>query len=313
MTCDLSIVIVTWNVVDYVLDCLKSIILNTPDSLDYEIIVVDNASSDNTASVINNEFPSVILIPNSTNIGFARGNNQAIRVAKGRNILFLNPDTILHENAIEVMLDFLNKNEDVGLVGPKLVDENGSIQLACARKFPSLLFRLTCDVMSLSSLPIIGEQLKKHLQYPYDYSLSQEVEAISGACMLARDQVINTIGGFGEEYIHGGEDLELCLRVKRAGWKNYYLQEAIVTHFGGRSSRQARFRVFVNSVLSDQKFYIRSFGRMQGILYRLIIQLIGIPCIMVIGFVKFLVGLETLQDYRHRLKLVRGLLQWKAI
>lgn len=202
MTCDLSIVIVTWNVVDYVLDCLKSIILNTPDSLDYEIIVVDNASSDNTASVINNEFPSVILIPNSTNIGFARGNNQAIRVAKGRNILFLNPDTILHENAIEVMLDFLNKNEDVGLVGPKLVDENGSIQLACARKFPSLLFRLTCDVMSLSSLPIIGEQLKKHLQYPYDYSLSQEVEAISGACMLARDQVINTIGGFGEEYIH---------------------------------------------------------------------------------------------------------------
>jgi len=313
MNCDLSIIIVTWNVVDYVRECLKSIILNTPACLNYEVIVVDNASSDNTTSMISNEFSDVILISNSTNIGFARGNNQAIRVAKGRNILFLNPDTILHENAIEVMLDFLNKNEDVGLVGPKLVDENGSIQLACARKFPSLLFRLTCDVMSLSSLPIIGEQLKKHLQYPYDYSLSQEVEATSGACMLARGQVINTIGGFGEEYIHGGEDLELCLRVKQAGWKNFYLQEAIVTHFGGRSSRQARLRVFVNSALSDQKYYIRSFGRMQGILYRLIIQLIGIPCIMVIGFVKFLVGIETFQDYQHRLKLVRGLLQWKAI
>jgi len=313
MTCDLSIVIVTWNVVDYVRDCLKSILQNTPANLIYEIIVVDNASTDYTTSIINNEFPQIFLIQNSKNIGFARGNNQAINIAKGKYILFLNPDTILHENAIEVMVDFLNKNENVGLVGPKLINEDGSIQLVCARKFPSLLFRLTCDVMSLSSLPVIGERLKKYLQYPYDYSSTQEVEAISGACMLARGQALNNIGGFGEEYIHGGEDLELCLRIKLGGWKNYYLHEAVVTHFGGRSSLQAGFRVFVNSVLSHQKFYIRSFGRTHGFLYRLISQFIGIPCILVIGFIKLVFKVETIQDYKFRINLVRGLLQWKEI
>lgn len=313
MTCDLSIIIVTWNVVNYVRDCLKSILLNAPANMTYEIIVVDNASTDLTTTIISYEFPQVKIIPNSRNIGFARGNNQAINIASGRYILFINPDTILHKSALEIMVNFINKHENVGLVGPKLLDEDGSIQLACARKFPSLLFRLTCDVMSLSSLPLIGEYLKKHLQYPYDYSLSQEVEAISGACMLVRSQVLEQIGGFGDEYIHGGEDLELCFRIKLAGWKNYYLHEAIVTHFGGRSSRQARFRVFVNSVLSDQKYYSRSFGRIHGFLYRIIIQFVGIPCMMVIGFIKLLAGLETFQDYKFRLNLVRGLLQWRAI
>jgi len=313
MTCDLSIIIVTWNVVDYVRDCLKSVLQNTPANLIYEIIVVDNASTDFTSSIIKNEFPQVIIIPNSSNVGFARGNNQAISVAKGKYILFLNPDTILHENAIKIMVEFLDKNQNMGLVGPKLLDEDGSIQLACARKFPSLLFRLTCDVMSLSSLPTIGKHLKKYLQYPYDYSVSQEVEAISGACMLTRRESLDNTGGFGEEYIHGGEDLELCLRIKQAGLKTYYLQEAVVTHFGGRSSCQAKLRVFVNSILSDQIYYLKSFGRIHGILYRLIIQLIGIPCIIVIGFIKFLVGAETIQDYKFRLNLVRGLLQWKAI
>ncbi len=313
MTYDLSIIIVTWNVVDYVRNCLKSILITTSTSLNYEIIIVDNASTDNSVEVINHEFPQVKLIPNSCNSGFAQGNNQAISIAKGKYILFLNPDTILHNNAIEAMMDFLNEHENIGIIGPKLISEDGSIQLACARKFPSLLFRLTCDVMRLSSIPVIGERLKKILQYPYDYSVSQEVEAISGACMLIRGQLLKEIGGFGEVYIHGGEDLELCLRMKRAGWNNYYLREAEVTHFGGRSSQQAKSRVSVNSILSDQYFYIRSFGRTHGLVYRLIIQLIGIPCIIVIGFIKFLIGLETIQDLTYRTNLVRGLLHWKKI
>lgn len=313
MTYDLSIIIVTWNVVDYVRNCLKSILITTSTSLNYEIIIVDNASTDNSVEVINHEFPQVKLIPNSCNSGFAQGNNQAISIAKGKYILFLNPDTILHNNAIEAMMDFLNEHENIGIIGPKLISEDGSIQLACARKFPSLLFRLTCDVMRLSSIPVIGERLKKILQYPYDYSVSQEVEAISGACMLIRGQLLKEIGGFGEVYIHGGEDLELCLRMKRAGWNNYYLREAEVTHFGGRSSQQAKSRVSVNSILSDQYFYIRSFGRTHGLVYRLIIQLNGIPCIIVIGFIKFLIGLETIQDLTYRTNLVRGLLHWKKI
>jgi GT2 family glycosyltransferase len=309
---DISIIIVSWNVVKLLENCLKSVLYNSKN-LTLEIFVVDNASIDNSVQMLEKRFPDVKIIANEKNIGFARANNQALKYVKGRFVLTLNPDTVLASGALEKLMKFMVDHPEVGLVGPCICYPNGEVQKTCARLLPTLISIFFYDVLQIYKLPLVGNWFVKKYVFPYNYYLTQEVEAISGAAMLLRREVINTIDGFGESFIHCGEDIDLCYRVRKAGWKISYLYDAIVIHFSGQSSRQAPVRTFVNAALSIQEYFNRCFGISLGVLYQFTIQAIQIPAMIVVGFAKMLLGLESYQEFKQRLEIAKAIWLWRAL
>jgi GT2 family glycosyltransferase len=309
---DLSIVIVTWNVVNLLEKCIESILLNL-DGLSLEIFVVDNASTDNTLQMLHERFPNVQIIANEKNIGFARANNQALRRVKGRFVLVLNPDTVLTDGALTKMINFMTDHPEVGVVGPYLCYPTAEVQEPCARLLPTLTSILLYEVLQIYKLPLIGKWLVKKYIFPYDYHVTQEVEAVSGAAMVLRREVVEVIDGFGESFIHCGEDIDLCFRVRKAGWKISYLCDAAVIHFSGQSSRQAPVRTFVNAALSIHEYFNRCYGINQGILYRFIVQVIQIPMLISVGFIKILLGFESNQEFKRRLEIAKAIWLWRVL
>jgi len=312
LTVDVTVIIVSWNVADLLERCVESIGA-AAGRLRVEIIVVDNASTDSTVQMLQARFPWVHLIVNTENQGFARANNQALPFTTGRFVLFLNPDTIVTEGALEKMSNFLIEHSEVGMVGPRLSYPNGEVQETCARLLPTLTWSLLCDALQLSRLPMIGTWFSRRYIYPYDYSKTQEVEVISGAAMLVRSDVMRKIEGFGESFRHCGEDVDLCFRITKAGWKTYYLCDALVTHFSGQSSQQAPVRTSINSVLSIQQYFNRCFGTQQGFFYRLITQGIQVPLMILIGAARILLGLEPGHKFRQRLEIAKGIWSWQEV
>lgn len=241
---DLSIIIVSYNVRELLKDCLISIFDTVNEAaVRYEIIVVDNNSKDQTAEMVAARFPRVKLIANSHNHGFAAANNQAIRHARGRYLLLLNPDTIIKPFAIEQVLNFINTTPDAGIVGCKLLNSDGSVQPSCAA-FPTLLsvfseYFFWYKIFPKS--PLWGKPYMTHL----DLNKIQEVESIKGAFLMIRRDIIERIGLLDERFFIYSEEVDLCYRVKKAGWKIYYFPEAQIIHLGGQSTKQQNLKMFI--------------------------------------------------------------------
>jgi len=311
-TPDISVVIVSWNVAGLLADCLDSLTRCT-DGLTLEVWVVDNASSDNTVEMLRTRYPGVRLIANEDNRGFARANNQAIRQARGRFVLILNPDTVVQHGAIRSLFQFLVEHNDVGMAGPRHVNGSGNIGVAAARRFLTLNTVLWIEALGIHALPRIGPCLFRRLVNPYDFAVTQEVECISGAAMLVRREVLQDLQGFGETFRHYGEDLDLCFRMRAAGWKIYYHAAATIVHLVGQSSKQAPIRCTINEVLSEEEYFVRCYGRIHGCLYRLIIQGILAPKIVAMGCLKRLVGVESAHQWEQRLRMVGCLMKWRPV
>ncbi|MBI5020371.1 MAG: glycosyltransferase [Ignavibacteriales bacterium] len=232
-----SVIIVNYNVRAFLENSLNSV-LKALKGIDGEIIVVDNASDDGSIEMVRQKFPQINLMVNNKNVGFAAANNQGIRISKGEYLLLLNPDTILQENTIKIMLNFLERNKDVGLAGCKILNPDGSLQLACRRSFPSPWVAFT-KIIGLSNLfprvPLFG---KYNLEY-LDPEKSYEVDAVSGSFMFVRRKVAEEVGGLDEQFFMYGEDLDWCYRIKEAGWKIYYVHETQVIHYKGESVRRS--------------------------------------------------------------------------
>jgi GT2 family glycosyltransferase len=309
---DLSIIVVSWNVEKLLEGCIESILSNS-EQLSLEILVIDNASADNTAEMLNNKFPNVRLIINKKNIGFARANNQALKFANGQFVLILNPDTVITAGALKRLVAFMIDHPEVGLVGPNIRYPNGEVQKSCARLLPTTVSMLLHDVLQIYKLPLIGRWLSKKYIFPYNYHVTQEVEAVSGAAMMLRREVIKALNGFGDTFLHCGEDIDLCFRVRSSGWKVFYFCDAVVVHFSGQSSRQIPVRTFVNTALSVQRYLDRCFGNRQAILYRFIVQSIQVPLMVAIGCAKFLLGLESVQEFKARLQIAKFIWLWRAL
>jgi hypothetical protein len=230
-----SAVVVTWNVRDFTLRCLHALHARA-QGLPIEVIVVDNASGDGTADAVRLAFPDAVVITNDQNVGFPRANNQALRVASGDYILFLNPDTIVGEGTLRACVEALDGDASVGMVGCRLLYENGDVQLECARR-PYLLRHLVMETLYLHMLfprhPFFGH----HLMGDWDHTGTRDVEAISGAFMMVRRDVALAMGGLPEDLFMYHEDLSFCLRVRRAGWRIRYLGDHTTTHYWQRSSR----------------------------------------------------------------------------
>ncbi len=309
---DVSIVIVSWNVARLLADCLRSIQAVGSSSLTIETIVVDNASSDDSLTMLATEFPWVTLIASPVNLGFARANNLGFRQAHGKYIFILNPDTVLPSDALPKLMAVLDQQPIVGIAGPRLIFPDGTVQKASARLLRTLRYSLFCQALKLCSMPIIGRWLNRRLHAPYDYNVSQEVEAISGAAMLVRSELIDQLGGFGEDFMHAGEDLEFCFRFRKAGWKVYYVSDAFVTHFESQSSNQASIRTMINGALSVQVYFDRCYGKLHGRLYQLIVQCIQAPMLVMLGLVKRGLRQESSTQMRQRWITARALWRWQV-
>jgi GT2 family glycosyltransferase len=309
---DVSVVIVSWNVAALLADCLDSLV-RCSDGLAIDVWVVDNASSDDSVEMVRTRYPWVHLIANQDNRGFAQANNQAFCLAPGRFILILNPDTIVRDGAIRTLFQFLADHDDVGMVGPYQVDGRGETDIAAARRFLNLGTVFWIQMLNVDALPWIGPWTLRRLAAPYDFSITQEVEAISGAAMLVRREVVRDMKGFGETFHHFGEDLAFCFRIRAAGWKIYYHADATIVHLKKQSSRQAPLRCHIEVALSEEEYFARCYGRFHGWLYRFILQGILVPKILAMGCLKHLFGMESGHQWKQRLQLVRCLLRWQSL
>ncbi len=232
-----SVIIVNYNVRAFLENALLSI-QKAMTMVEGEIIVVDNASDDGSVEMVKQKFPGVKLIINERNLGFAAANNIAIRESQGSYILLLNPDSVLQEDTLKIMINFLDQRQDVGLAGCKILNPDGTLQLACRRSFPTPWVAFT-KITGLSTLfPTTAFFGKYNLAY-LDPDKTYEVDAVSGSFMFVRRKVIDIVGGLDEQFFMYGEDLDWCYRIKQAGWKIYYVHETKVIHYKGESVRRS--------------------------------------------------------------------------
>lgn len=226
----LSIVTVTWNSARDIGACLDAVYASTLDS-PIEYFVVDNGSSDETAVIIKHHYPQVNLIVNQTNNGYAAANNQALRQAKGRYLLLLNPDTVVQARALNEMITYLDEHPHVGMVGPRLVRPDGSLQRSCTR---------------FASVGATGAGFISRGGYlPRDRERATPVQGLSGAALMVRGETLTAVGLLDEDYFMYGEDTDWCYRVQQAGWEVHYLPTAEVLHLGGQSARQVPAHTYV--------------------------------------------------------------------
>ena len=234
---DLSFVIVNWNSKEYLSACLESV-LQRAGSLSFEVIVVDSGSFDGCRELLHEKFPQVKFVQSQDNVGFACANNIGARMAQGRILLFLNPDTEVCGTAIQSLLEALATIREAGIVGPRLLNTDGSLQASCVQVLPTILNQLL-DIECLHRWFPQGH-LWQNAAMHEGRTDPVLVEALSGACMAVRKDVFDRAGGFSEDYFMYAEDLDICWKVRRAGYCNYYLPTADVVHHGGGSTQHER-------------------------------------------------------------------------
>ncbi len=245
-----SVIIVNYNVREFLRQSLLSL-RKALAPLPAEIFVVDNASADGSVEMVRREFTEVRLIANPENVGFAAANNQALRQARGRLVVLLNPDTIVQEDTFLAILDFIDAHPDTGMVGCKVLNPDGTLQLACRRSFPTPWVAFT----RLSGLSQLFPKSRWFGRYNLTYlpeDETTEVEAISGSFMAVRREALAQVGVLDEEFFLYGEDLDWCFRMRQTGWKIQYFPGTQIVHFKGESARQ--------SGLDNVRLFYRAMG-----------------------------------------------------
>lgn len=303
---EVSIIVVNWNSAEFVRRCVSSIQEHTT-GLTYEILVVDNSSFDGCDAILKKHAPDVTYIQCVNNLGFAKANNHAFSVSRGSSLLFLNPDTEMVGPAIAVLHRTLHQIPAAGAVGPRLLNGDGSLQTSCIQSFPTILNQALDSEYFRRKWPESGLWgTKPFLQ---DDGNAAEVEAISGACLMIKRDVFERIGGFSEDYFMYAEDVDLCYKVRTAGYRNYYVPEAELIHFGGSSSKHAPSNFSVVMMReSIWRFLRKTRGDLYGTGYR-VAMLSSAVCRLVLLGMTSLVG-----RFRHRRRSSNSSLQkWWAI
>lgn len=280
----ISIIIVNYNVQYFLEVCLHSV-LRASKGIDAEIIVVDNHSADGSNEMVKANFPSVLLIENKDNKGFSKANNQAVAIAKGEYILFLNPDTVMPEDFLERTIGYMDAHPKAGALGPRLIDGKGVFAPDAKKSFPTLsvaIFKTTGLNKLFSRSPYINKYYAVHVQERE----TAAVEVLSGCCMLLRSSLLQQIGvAFDEDYFMYCEDVDLSFRVQQAGYENVYFPEATLIHYKGESTRKASLsyiRIF-NEALST--FVRKHYSKANATLFIMLIN-IGIGLRAVWSFFK---------------------------
>jgi len=280
MTVDLSIVIVNWNVADLLRECLRSILYAPRTRLledgtillghyAAEVFVVDNASSDDSAEMVRSTFPQVNLIASHTNLGFTRGNNLALRRCQGRYVLLLNPDTQVVGDALPIMADCMERNPNVGVVGPRLCYADGGLQ-SSRRRFPTMMTAIMESTLLQQWFPHNRWALRYYVADLPD-NIVQDVDWVIGACMLVRAEAIERVGLLDENFFMYSEEMDWCRRIAKDGWRVVYLPQATVIHHEGQSSGQMIPARHIHFQTSKIHYFRKHHGVLQASFLRLFI------------------------------------------
>jgi GT2 family glycosyltransferase len=245
---DMSIVLVCWNNKDYLEPCLRSLYEGGLRST-FDVVAVDNGSTDGSQAMLREKFPEVKLIQNDRNLGLGKASNQGIEATQGRYVLLLNNDTIVNGPSLDTMVDFLDAHPDTAGVGGKLLNEDGTVQ-SCYNNFPSFHEEFLIATR-------LGELLWPG--YPANVADTQvrSVDWMGSACLMLRRDALNQEGLLDEEYFIYGDEADLQYRLKKAGWQMFYLPQATTIHYGGRSMNRwgRRKMVYRGKMLFFQKNY----------------------------------------------------------
>jgi GT2 family glycosyltransferase len=266
----LSIVIVSWNTRDLLADCIASIYTNSPGG-EFEIWVVDNASSDGSAAFIRDHYPAVKLIESEENLGFARANNLALRRSSGKYILLLNPDTEIKPGAFETLIRFMEEHPQAGGAGPYLLNPDNTLQVSC---YP--LPTLTRELWRLLYLDWIWPY-GTYTQERWSTNKPRKVGVLKGACVILRHSALEKVGCMDEDYFMYSEEVDLCYRFHKAGWPLYWVPQAKIVHYGGQSVHQAAADMFFYLYESKILYFRKNYGRLAGWGYKLIILAAILP------------------------------------
>ncbi len=321
---DLSIIIVSWNVRDLLAACLDSIAAapviidsepvgaglptrpRSAGEIHVEVIVVDSASSDGSAAMIQARYPWVRLLARDENIGFTRGNNLALEAAQGRHLMLLNPDTVVHGDALNQLVNALDAQPAVGIVGPRVLNEDGTTQ-STRRRFPTPLTAIFESTWLQAYAP--RRVLDRYYVTDQPDDGTFEVDWVQGCALTARRAVYEQIGPLDPGYIMFSEELDWCRRAKDAGWRVLYLGSARITHYGGKSTEQAQTDRHIYFQQSKLRYFRKFHGRGFALALRVFLLLSYTVQIGVEGS-KALIGYkrpmrrERIQTY---LKVIRAL------
>lgn len=272
---DLSVIIVSFNTKDLLRQCLRAV-LASQTKYSFEVFVVDNASTDQSAEMVRAEFPGVKLIENQENIGYARGNNQAIKKILNsggggliRYILFLNPDVEMAADTLDKMISFMEQNPETGIAGCKVLKEDGRLDLACRRSFPNPVNAL----WRLSGLSFLYPR-SKYSSYNLTYASEDEImeiDSVMGAFMMIRRETMEKIGVLDENFFMYGEDLDYCFRAKQAGFKVMYAPITSVVHHKGSASRKLPGKALLEFHRAMQIFYNKHHRERHNFLVNLLV------------------------------------------
>lgn len=286
---DLSIIILSYNTKDLLDQCLESVYKNT-SQIQFEVIVVDNNSGDDSVKMVIEKYPKVIPVRNKTNLGYSKGNNLGIKKSSGRNILLLNSDTQIVGNSLEVMVKLLDQNNEISLVGPKLV-------------FPDLTAQKSAGVFYSLKVAIIlllgGQRLGLIRSSPKEL---KKVDWVSGACLMFKRKVADAIGGLDEHLFMYMEEVEFCFRANLKGFKTYFCPEARVLHLelgGDKKKRgQAIINIYRGLLFFYQKYYSENDLRILKIVMR-------IKALILLIFGKLFSHRYLIETYGQALELVK--------
>jgi GT2 family glycosyltransferase len=280
---DLSVIIVTWNVSDLLARCLDSVlrdavpIADRPGvwrrqaaglpAIEFEVLVVDSASSDDTVAMVRREFPHVRLYASDTNLGYAGGNNLGIRESRGRHLLLLNPDTEVLGDALGTMVDYMDRHSSIGVIGPQLLWPDGQVQ-SSRRRFPSLATALVDSTFLQKWFPTHPVLQRYYVLDCPDDAVSQ-VDWLTGACIMVRRRVVEQVGLLDEAFFMYSEELDWQRRIRERGWQVLYLPTARVVHREGKSSSQVAALTHIRFGRSKVRYFCKHHGRVTGEIVRL--------------------------------------------
>jgi len=310
---EISVLIVNWNACAYLRDCLKSI-RQTSAGRVREIIVVDNASTDGSLEMVAREFPEVEVVRLAENLGFARGNNAALKLASGAYFALINSDVVVHPGCFAQLSGFLASHPRVGLVGPKVLGRDGDVQQTCGR-LPNV-WNTVCRFAALDKVfprwPLFSGFQTRH----WDHDRSAEVEMLSGCFWVARRTAVEQVGELDDSFFFYAEDMDWCKRFLNAGWKLVYVPQATATHFGGGSSSSAPLRYSVEMLRANLLYWKKYYGNLgRSVFYVLAIlqhfmRFVARGLLNIIGIAR---SLESKQKLREHMVCLRWLVTGKGV
>jgi len=300
---DISVIIVSWNVADILRHCLTSVYASALGGRSVEVLVVDSGSTDDTLWMIQREFPQVIVLPQTENLGYTRCNNIGLKVATGRHLLLLNPDTMILGDALSALSGHLDAQTDVGLVGPHTLNDDRTTQ-STRRRFPN---RRLAFFESTWLEPFAPKAwLRDYAFADQDDRATFEVDWMQGSCLMARREVYDQIGGLDEGFVMFYEEMDWCKRAKEVGWRVAYVGTAQIVHLGGKSTEQASAHKHIYYNQSKLRYFRKVYGGLFAGLLRVML-LIGYSWQLMVEWVKGLLG------HRPDLRRQRVEMYWQVL